>query len=529
MKLSSKAVICGLAVAAITAVGCSSNMSKGTGTNPGKENVGEIGLNVTLPGGQTLTSLAYTLTNAGTPADGSTGTIPLGTGAVTFPFAVPTFEILPVPTANGYSLTVSGAAGGVTCTGTTGPFNVTAGNETVVNILVTCTTTADSGSVEINTTLQACPTISTLTAINATANITAPGNTSNIFASAVAPNQAGLTYSFAVTSGTGTLSGQTTAAGNANSSIPFTCPTVGQADVITVTTTDQTGATCGTLGVATVTVTCGSPACAGVGTSTEATPNSAAGTCPAGQSNSLKDSAGNFCCAAIPCFGIPTAGTAGTEATPDTSAGTCPAPLANQGVKDSAGNFCCTPVVLLPCTTAGQTNCVQCQGNSTGICSPTEAAFVQYDITNKVATAAGPDPAAGCYSCLEGGGCIDDTQFTDTGHECEDTNAFTSGTSSQCEAVISCILGSGVGSTSCAFGADATCYCGTAPVATNCQGNPAVGPINGVCDTVIAAGLGFPVTDGTDNTANFTNTTLPSGRADQIFQCAHSNSCAACL
>jgi len=38
--------------------------------------------------------------------------------------------------------------------------------------------------------------------------------------------------------------------------------------------------------------------CGGIGTATEATPNAAAGTCPAGQSNTLKDKSGNFCCAA---------------------------------------------------------------------------------------------------------------------------------------------------------------------------------------------------------------------------------------
>jgi hypothetical protein len=37
--------------------------------------------------------------------------------------------------------------------------------------------------------------------------------------------------------------------------------------------------------------------CQSVGTKTEATPNTAAGTCPAGQSNTLKDKQGDFCCA----------------------------------------------------------------------------------------------------------------------------------------------------------------------------------------------------------------------------------------
>jgi hypothetical protein len=183
---------------------------------------------------------------------------------------------------------------------------------------------------------------------------------------------------------------------------------------------------------------------------------------------------------------------------------------------------------LAPCTQSNPTGCVQCQGNidagaNTNLCSPTEAQFVRHDIAKGIATAPGPDPAAGCYTCLLGGGCIDDTQFNDTGHECEDPFA-TFGTAAECESVITCILGS-----SCATTAVSTCYCGTAGVSTACQGNPAPGPINGACDTQIAAGLNFPVTDGTDNTKNLTDITRAAGKADQIFQCAQSNGCTACL
>ena len=86
-----------------------------------------------------------------------------------------------------------------------------------------------------------------------------------------------------------------------------------------------------------------------------------------------------------------------------------------------------------------------------------------------------------------------------------------------------------VSGSKCAASAVSTCYCGTAGVATACQGNPAPGPINGACDTQIAAGLGFATTDGTDNANNLTNTTLASGRADQIILCAFNNSCTQCL
>jgi hypothetical protein len=80
----------------------------------------------------------------------------------------------------------------------------------------------------------------------------------------------------------------------------------------------------------------------------------------------------------------------------------------------------------------------------------------------------------------------------------------------------------------CAAGAISTCYCGTASLSA-CSGNPAPGPINGACASQIAAGLNFPVTDGTDNTKNLTQKALASGRAVDIFQHAQSNGCKNCF
>jgi hypothetical protein len=42
-------------------------------------------------------------------------------------------------------------------------------------------------------------------------------------------------------------------------------------------------------------------------------------------------------------------------------------------------------------------------------------------------------------------------------------------------------------------------------------------------------GLGFPVSDGTDNTKSMADTAKPGGMALQIFQCALSNACTTCL
>jgi hypothetical protein len=182
---------------------------------------------------------------------------------------------------------------------------------------------------------------------------------------------------------------------------------------------------------------------------------------------------------------------------------------------------------LHPCVVAGDTSCVQCQYNDLPpkgdmTCTPTEAAIVQHDIATGRSTRAGPSDPSSCYECLVNvGSCIDDTRFGDRGHECEDP--LVTGTAAQCQATLACIF-----QEECAAAAVSICYCGTAGLLTTCQGNPAAGPIDGACAATIAAGLGFPVSDGTDNTAQLTSATAASGKADQIFQCALTNGCAAC-
>jgi hypothetical protein len=212
---------------------------------------------------------------------------------------------------------------------------------------------------------------------------------------------------------------------------------------------------------------------------------------------------------------------------------------------------------LAPCTTeAGLTaldggpNCVFCQGNASEICTPTEALFVQYDIDNKVITAPGPDKIddAGfadqpCYQCLvaSDNACLDDSHGN-TGMECEDTtgsaayapltNSAMDTTTAECEAVITCILGSGVGITQCAANSVGTCYCGTDPnssCASGSFGQPAIAGVNGICDQQIADGLGVPLGDGADVADNFNATSTAGGRAVQMFTCAQSGNCAHCL
>jgi hypothetical protein len=182
---------------------------------------------------------------------------------------------------------------------------------------------------------------------------------------------------------------------------------------------------------------------------------------------------------------------------------------------------------LSPCTTVGQTGCVQCQHNAAGngVCTPTEAAIVQHDIDVGLATAPGPDPADGCYACLNSKIALDDDRGS-TGNECEDS--LTTGTDAECLAVLSCILQSGDGDagSSCAAAVVNACYCGPAAPGSAC--NSAGSAVNGPCVNQIATGFGFPVSDNHDILHNFSDQTFASGIVTTMFQAAVTNKCGGC-
>jgi hypothetical protein len=169
--------------------------------------------------------------------------------------------------------------------------------------------------------------------------------------------------------------------------------------------------------------------------------------------------------------------------------------------------------------------CVPCAGNATGLCTPTEALFVQFDIDHGLAAPDGGDPTSACYGCLWNSGCLDDTVYSDMGHECGDLTGTLDGGSDTtlCLATASCIL-----QTSCVNSAGvSTCYCGTAFQGSACA--TAGSAVDGTCLNQEVNGLGFPASDNTDILTNFTAASLPSGMANEIFQCAQSNGCTACL
>jgi hypothetical protein len=525
VKQARGAILLALAAATVTPVACSTapfQASPSHLSHPSEDGTGLVGLKYTLPSGEHISAVSYVLTNG---TNSYAGTINVSMANTI------SFVIAGVASGSGYNITLNATSddGTVTCTGTAGPFSVANRTTTSVNVNLQCVVPTDAGSVLVSVPTSNCPVWNTIVA-----DPNMACRTTTLTAAARAPDPGGLTFTWTVASGTGTISNNTTMltaddAGMTDTAI-FTCPEFGETDTITLVVGDgpviDGGACPAALNTGSVTVTCGCPpACTLPGeTSVAAVPDTAAGTCSLTDplngkplvNSGVPDSRGDFCCIDA-CGGGPTA-------TPFSPTGTCIAPLVNDG----AG--CC--VGLQPCTPGGPANCVQCQLNDTApiadkTCTQTEAQFVAYDIKQGRATAPGPDPVGSCYTCLAAFGCLDDTHLGDRNSECDDPIVITVGTPAQCHAVIDCTLASNMGMGTCAKASIAGCYCGTAGLTTTCRGNPSAA--NGVCDAVIAAGLGFPTQDGTDVTAHYTDLTRAGGIANLIFSCAQANSCAACF
>jgi hypothetical protein len=521
------------AVLAFVAVGlfagCSERAPAGSGASGGADasadpaaGTGTVGATLTLPGGEHVSRVSYTLINA---ANRYAGLVDVsGSDTVSF-------VIGGVAAGDGYDLQMTAVSddGVVTCKGDAGPLSVSNRATTAVHVQLFCEAASDAGSLILGIDTGNCAVWNTIVANPKVADY---GGTLTLNAAATAPDPNGITFAWQVISGTGTVGNNVSAlsadgAGKTDTAT-FTCPTTGETDTIELVVSDgplpDGGACPATLTTGTVQVNCGRPPCSEFN-GIPASPNSATGICPTGMVNTgtARDIDGVFCCTPVACFGL-----GGVVATPDSATGSCPAGTANTGTRDAQGNYCCTSASPPPpCTQPGQSNCTPCAFSTNGVCSATEALFIQHDIAKAGQSDAGADAGAldTCYRCLVNAGCLDDTAFGDSNNECDEMTGTLNGSSKTtlCLNVVSCILGS-----SCASPPSA-CYCGTAGVSTACQGNPAPGPITGACDTQIAAGLGFPVTDGTDIVKNLTDTTKPAGRADQIFQCAASSGCNDCL
>jgi hypothetical protein len=591
MKLLGKRLIFGLAAAAV-AVACSNGhegttgpSSTGPSVGPASDGIGEVGMSLTLPGGEHYSRLDYKLANATNTLTGHYDITQTNTLS---------FTIGSVPAGSGYglSLTTTSDDGAFTCSFpavdamVTSNITVVNRTTTVVNVNMQCVNNQglDSGSVLIGASTSQCPVWNTIVAnpvnitLDAGQNVNDAGAAGGVFmpggpamaaiqdgqqlvlvGSATAPNPAALAFTWTV-SGTGasvsSAAGQrdpnSTDAGTTNQTI-FTCPAAPSAtQTFTVTMTLNDGSDAAgcdaAFTTATVQVQCSNPApCGGSPTAPAGTASGLQNVCDTNGTTTLApplggtypyvstttvDPSGLVCCAPI-CGGV------GAVATPPNSTGTC-----TTGANDGTG--CCAS--LQPCTATGQANCVACTGSTGGVCTHDQQFFVQKDITLGKVTApvapTGTYPAASCYACLLTNGCVDSPSRHVSKVQCDDfTGNFMNGTASvpaasTCFKVVQDLFNGTGGNNSCLFGQpngtstignDTFCYCGAGGYGTganqglaNCQ-NASASAVNGTDEVDEVAGFSS-TTPGT-NLGNYnSDPTEPSAVANALAECARGSS-----
>ncbi len=232
LNLSAIVLGCGLtAASALPQVGCSSGglkgeSSVGSGT-PGagsQDETGQIGMELTLPGGETLNTVSYTVT--GPNGYTQSNSVPVQNSTTI------SFTVGGIPAGNNYSIAISGTSADstVTCSGSAS-FSVVARTTTTVTDTLQCSSAVgEGGAVAVNAPTYACA--STFQgAISASPSETTIGGSVTLQATAAGPNPSALSYTWSAPSGT--FSAPNSLATN------FTCTTQGQ---VTVTVTVADGA-----------------------------------------------------------------------------------------------------------------------------------------------------------------------------------------------------------------------------------------------------------------------------------------------
>ncbi len=230
----------GLTSAAAVQAGCSStkeseapaepaavNQSPSLQVPTNEDNTGTVGMQLTLPGGEEVDSVAWVVTAPG--ADG--GSIVVQTGTVSLQNSeTVSFLIGGIPAGAAYTITLSGASadGTATCVGSA-QFDTTARTTTNVSVLLQCNTPAsEAGSVQVNGSAYSCASVSSISVSPAETTV---GHVAAVSATATGPLGDGgaLTYAWTATSG----SFDTPSAASAN----FTCTSAGLA-TLTLTVSD---------------------------------------------------------------------------------------------------------------------------------------------------------------------------------------------------------------------------------------------------------------------------------------------------
>ena len=263
-------VMAGLGLAVVVSgqqIGCSSG-SAGTG-GAGSESVGTVGMSLTLPGGDVLNTVTWTITGP----NGASTIVQQGSVNVQHSNTI-AFTVSNIPAGSGYTVTLTGttADGATTCSGSA-TFSVIARATTNVTVLMRCSVGGtDAGSASFNGQTYNC---ATANGVSASPSETTVGSGVALSATtATAPDPASVTYAWSAPSGTfSSASGPSTT---------FTCTAPG-AVVVTLTTADgpvPAGASCDpSLSTTTTEVQCDSPLDAGPA---DATVDSEAGTSPDG-------------------------------------------------------------------------------------------------------------------------------------------------------------------------------------------------------------------------------------------------------
>src|SRR5580704_218294 len=188
---------------------------------------GTVGMQLTLPGGETVNSVNWTVTIP----SGDGGTTVVQTGMVNVQNSTTvSFLVGGIPPGNGYTITLNGMSsdGLATCVGSA-MFNVTARTTTNVSVLLQCNTPAsEAGSAQVTGTAYSCASVSSISVSPAEVNV---GSSAAVTAMATGPLGEGgaLTYAWSAPSGTF----DTPNAASAN----FTCSAAGPV-TLTLTVSD---------------------------------------------------------------------------------------------------------------------------------------------------------------------------------------------------------------------------------------------------------------------------------------------------